>query len=96
MNVNLTSTQLKNVTMVLSVTASDGYLYNWVTGFDDNDDGMLNDRPAGVGIWTLRASPTWSMSGRLTYNLPLRIGERAGQRRRRSDTDPACSSASTT
>ena len=73
MNVNLTSTQLKNVTMVLSGTASDGYLYNWVTGFDDNADGILNDRPAGVGIWTLRASPTWSMNGRLTYNLPLRI-----------------------
>ena len=96
MNVNLTSTQLKNVTMVLSGTASDGYVYNWVTGFDDNADGILNDRPAGVGIWTLRASPTWSMNGRLTYNLPIPHGERAGQRRRRSDTDPACSSASTT
>ena len=81
MNVNLTSTQLKNVTMVLSGTASDGYLYNWVTGFDDNADGILNDRPAGVGIWTLRASPTWSMNGRLTYNLPIPHGGRAGKRR---------------
>jgi hypothetical protein len=72
-NVNLTSTQLKNVTMVLSGTASDGYLYNWVTGFDDNGDGILNDRPDGVGIWNLRSSPTWSMNGRLTYNLPIRM-----------------------
>jgi hypothetical protein len=70
-NVNLTSTQLKNCTIVLSGTASDGYLYNWVTGFDDNQDGILNDRPPGVGIWSLRASPTWSMNGRVTYNIPI-------------------------
>jgi hypothetical protein len=72
-NVNLTSTQIKNWTVVLSGTASDGYLYNWLTGFDDNQDGLLNDRPAGVGIWALRSSPTWSLNGRVTYNIPLRI-----------------------
>jgi hypothetical protein len=77
-NVNLTSTQLKNWTLNLSGTASDGYLYNWLTGFDDNQDGILNDRPAEVGIWTLRASPTWSLNGRLTYNIPLRVAGAAG------------------
>jgi hypothetical protein len=77
-NVNLTSTQLKNWTLVLSGTAADGYVYNWLTGFDDNQDGILNDRPAGVGIWALRASPTWSMNGRLTYNVPFRLTGAAG------------------
>ena len=41
------------------------------TGFDDNQDGLLNDRPAGVGIWTLRGTPVWTLNTRLTYNLPI-------------------------
>jgi hypothetical protein len=72
-NVNLTSTQIRNWTINLSGNASDGYLYNWLTGFDDNQDGLLNDRPAGVGIWSLRASSTWSLNGRVTYSIPLRV-----------------------
>ena len=39
------------------------------TGFDNNGDGLLNDRPAGVGLWSLRSSPTWTGSLRLTYSL---------------------------
>ena len=77
-NVNLTSTQMRNWTVVLSGTASEGYLYNWQTGFDDNQDGLLNDRPAGVGVWALRSSPTWSMNGRVTYNIPLRVAGASG------------------
>src|SRR5215218_5634431 len=42
-----------------------------LTGFDDNGDGLLNDRPAGVGIWSLRSSPLWTVSGRATYNIPI-------------------------
>ena len=70
-NVGLTSTQLKNLSVNLSVNASDGYLYNQTTGFDENHDGLLNDRPAGVGIWTLRSSPVRTLSTRFTYNFPL-------------------------
>jgi hypothetical protein len=32
---------------------------------------LLNDRPAGVGIWTLRGAPIWTLNGRFTYTLPL-------------------------
>jgi hypothetical protein len=71
-NVGLTSTQLRNLSVNLSVNASDGFPYMLTTGLDDNHDGLLNDRPAGVGIWSLRTSPVWTMSGRLTYNVPLR------------------------
>ncbi len=70
-NVGLTSTQLRNLSAVLSVNASDGYPYMLMTGFDENQDGLLNDRPAGVGIWSLRTTPVWTLSGRLTYNVPL-------------------------
>ena len=72
-NVNLTSTQVRNWTINLSGNASDGYLYNWLTGLDDNQDGLLNDRPAGVGIWSLRSTPVWTLSGRATYNIPIRV-----------------------
>lgn len=70
-NVALTSTQVRNLTVNLSVNASDGFPYNQQTGFDDNQDGLLNDRPAGVGIWMLRTTPVWTLSSRFTYNIPL-------------------------
>ena len=67
----LTSTQLRNVTANLSLNASDGFPYNQVTGFDDNGDGLINDRPAGVGIWMLRTTPVWTLSTRVQYTLPI-------------------------
>ncbi len=78
-NVALSSTQVRNVTVVMSANASDGFPYNWVTGFDDNADGLLNDRPPGVGILALRTTPVWTLSGRCTYNVPLSAPPGAGQ-----------------
>jgi carboxypeptidase family protein len=89
-NVGVTSTQLKNLSVNLSVNASDGFLYNETTGFDENHDGLLNDRPAGVGIWSLRTPPTWTVNTRLAYNLPIAqrappaVGPAAPQRYRAS------------
>jgi hypothetical protein len=77
-NVSLNSTQLRNVTASLTVNASDGYPYTWLTGFDENGDGLLNDRPAGVGIWSLRTTPVRNLNGRLAYNVPL-SGQPGGQ-----------------
>jgi hypothetical protein len=71
LNLSFTSTQLKNVTVVTLLNASDGYPYMFTTGHDDNGDGLLNDRPPGVGIWSLRTTPQRTLSGRCTYNLPL-------------------------
>ena len=70
-NVGITSTQMKDLSVNLSLNASDGFPYTQTTGLDDNQDGLLNDRPAGVGIWMLRTSPVWSLNTRFTYNLPL-------------------------
>jgi hypothetical protein len=70
-NVSLTSTQLRNLTAILALNASDGSPYTWTTGFDDNHDGILNDRPVGVGIRTLRAASQWTLNGRFTYAVPL-------------------------
>jgi len=70
-NVSFTSTQLRNFTVVTLVNASDGYVYMETTGRDDNGDGLLNDRPPGAGIWSLRTTPQWTMGGRCTYNVPF-------------------------
>jgi len=71
LNVNLTSTQIRNVSINMSLNASDGFPYNQTTGFDNNGDGLLNDRPDGVGIWTLRTTPVWTLSTRVQYTLPI-------------------------
>jgi hypothetical protein len=68
-NVTMTSTQLRNLAVAFSINASDGYPYMLMTGRDDNGDGLLNDRPAGVGLWSLRTTPVWTGSLRLTYSL---------------------------
>jgi hypothetical protein len=70
-NVALTSTQIANLSIALSGSASAGNVYMELTGLDNNQDGLLNDRPPGVGIWTLRGTPFWSMNGRVTYNIPM-------------------------
>jgi hypothetical protein len=62
---------LRNFTVVTLVNASDGYVYMETTGRDDNGDGLLNDRPPGAGIWSLRTTPQWTMGGRCTYNVPF-------------------------
>jgi hypothetical protein len=77
-NASLTSTQVRNVSAVLSLNASDGFPYMLMTGFDNNHDGLLNDRPAGAGIFSLRSTPVWTVSGRLTYNVPLSAPPAAG------------------
>lgn len=79
-NVTMTSTQLRNLAVAVSINAADGYPYMLTTGQDDNGDGLLNDRPPGVGLWSLRSSPTWTGSLRLTYSLIGLQGGPAGQR----------------
>ena len=53
--------------------------FNWAFTCSLLAAGPLTDRirprrsyPLGVGIWSLRTSPVWTVSGRATYNVPLR------------------------
>jgi len=80
-NTTLTSTQVRNLAVNLSWFASDGFVYNETTGFDDNQDGLLNDRPAGVGLRSLRTAPQSTINTRVTYTWTLAT--------RASDVPPA-------
>ena len=73
-NLALTSSQIANVSIALSGNTSAGNVYTELTGLDDNQDGLLNDRPPGVGIWTLRGTQVWNLNGRVTYNIPIAGG----------------------
>ena len=67
----MTSTQLRNLTANLTYQAFDGSPYNWLTGFDDNRDGILNDRPAGVGLRSLRMPGQQTLNTRFQYAFVL-------------------------
>ena len=67
----LTSTQLRNMTANLTYSATSGQVYNWTTGFDDNRDGLLNDRPAGVGLRSLRGAGQQTLNARVQYAFAL-------------------------
>ena len=67
----VTSTQLRNLTANLTYSATSGQVYNWTTGFDDNRDGLLNDRPAGVGLRSLRGAGQQTLNARVQYAFAL-------------------------
>ena len=67
----LTSTQIRNLNANVTYVANSGGPYNWTTGFDNNRDGFLNDRPAGVGLRTLRGAPQQTLNMRIAYSLVL-------------------------
>jgi len=62
-NVTFNNQIIRNVLVSLNVNGSTGPAYTLLTGRDDNGDGVFNDRPAGIGRNTLRAS------GQQTVNL---------------------------
>jgi hypothetical protein len=59
---------------VLSWNASAGQVYTETTGFDDNGDGIVNDRRPGVGLRSLRGDRQFTMNARLTYAIVLSEG----------------------
>ncbi|HEV3139293.1 MAG TPA: TonB-dependent receptor, partial [Vicinamibacterales bacterium] len=62
------STQaLKNLNAQLNLEASSGAPYTITTGFDDNGDGIFNDRPADVGRDTARLPWRSTLSGNVSY-----------------------------
>ncbi|MEO8480634.1 MAG: carboxypeptidase regulatory-like domain-containing protein [Acidobacteriota bacterium] len=66
---SLTSTQLRNLNVNVSWTANAGSPYTLTTGVDDNMDGIINDRPKGVALRSLRTSGQASANLRLAYTL---------------------------
>ena len=67
----MTSNQIRNITANVTYLAFAGSPYNWTTGFDDNGDGLLNDRPAGVGLRTLRGAGQRNLNARVAYNFNM-------------------------
>jgi hypothetical protein len=49
--------------------ASSARPYNLTTGFDDNRDLSVNDRPAGVGRNSARGAGQWDLSSRLSWGF---------------------------
>jgi hypothetical protein len=62
----------------MNVNAQSGVPYTITTGFDDNRDGVLNDRPVGVGRNTVRGAATWNMNLRVSKVIGLGAATAAG------------------
>jgi hypothetical protein len=69
MNIAFNNQIVRNVLVGLNVNASSGDAYTLLTGRDDNGDGIFNDRPAGVGRNTLRATGQTNVNLFLAYQI---------------------------
>ena len=67
--ISLNSGALRNFSAAVNLQLSTGAPYTIRTGHDDNGDLMINDRPAGVGRNTERASGQWTTYGYFTYSI---------------------------
>jgi hypothetical protein len=67
----LTSTQIRNVTANVTFSTNAGNVYTQTTGRDDNRDGFVNDRPAGVGLRSLRGAGQVTLNARVQYAFQL-------------------------
>ena len=67
----VTNSQLRNLQVTATYLAFAGFPYNWTTGLDDNRDGFLNDRPAGVGLRTLRGDGHQTVNLRTAYTFNI-------------------------
>ena len=63
---------MRRTTVQVSLNQQSGTSYAETTGFDDNGDGIFNDRPGGVARNTLRGDNQWTLSGYVAYAIPLR------------------------
>ena len=91
LNFNFNNQIIRNVLVSLNLNMNTGPAYTLLTGGDDNGDGVFNDRPAGVGRNTLRASGLATLNTMVAYQfafgrrapLPPGIGVFGGGARRR-------------
>ncbi|MGH9411647.1 MAG: hypothetical protein ACRD1V_19605, partial [Vicinamibacterales bacterium] len=68
-NVSINSSQLRNLNASFNFNAASAPPYTILTGIDNNGDLIYNDRPAGVGRNSARASGQWTLNSYWTYNL---------------------------
>ena len=68
---SVNSTQVRNLTVNVNLQARAPSVYTETTGFDDNRDGLLNDRRPGVGLNTLRTSGMANLNVRFAYLLAV-------------------------
>jgi hypothetical protein len=59
----------KSLSLSTIFNASSARPYNITTGFDDNNDTVVNDRPAGVTRNNARGVGQWDLSSRLSYGF---------------------------
>jgi hypothetical protein len=59
----------KSLSLSSIFNASSARPYNITTGFDDNKDLSVNDRPAGVGRNSARGAGQWDLSSRLSWGF---------------------------
>jgi carboxypeptidase family protein len=59
----------KSLSLSSIFNASSGRPYNVTTGFDDNRDLSVNDRPGGVGRNDARGAGQWDLSSRLSWGF---------------------------
>jgi len=57
--------------LFLSANYSSASPYTIRTGLDDNGDLIFNDRPTGIGRNTERGEGQFTVSGNLSYTIPL-------------------------
>lgn len=67
LNITFNNQIIKNTTVQLNMNAASAPPYTRLTGTDDNGDGIFNDRPAGVGRNTERASDRVNVNLLLGY-----------------------------
>jgi len=63
------SSPIKDVSVGLNLRAQSGSPYNITTGFDNNGDGLFNDRPAGISRNAARGGWQVDLGGRLSYAI---------------------------
>src|SRR5262249_5672267 len=59
----------KSLSLSSIFNANSSRPYNVTTGFDDNKDLSVNDRPAGVGRNSARGAGQWDLSSRLSWSF---------------------------
>ncbi len=66
---SFSTSPLQNLSLSLTARGQSGSPYTITTGRDNNGDGVLNDRPAGVGRNSARGAAQVDVGGRISYAI---------------------------